>query len=122
MIDFKKEVQQIAQAIFDKKGFNIIALDVRGVSTITEYLIIAEGTVERHTMALAGQVRDCVEKIANLEIFHTEGEAQGDWIVMDLGEIMVHLFIPELREKYRLEELWKEGKVLQLNLNKERVS
>lgn len=105
----------IAQKIYDKKGFNILGLDVRGVSTLTDFFLIAEGSVERHVQALAREVLETMEQ-QGLPLFHIDGDQTGDWIVIDAGSILVHLFISELREKYRLEELWHEAKIVDLKL------
>ena len=108
-------IQLIAQAIYDKKGLNILALDVRGVSTITDFILIAEGNVDRHVQALAQGVMDLMEEKKE-KLYHVEGMQTGDWVVLDYLEVMVHLFMPGLRDKYCLEELWKEGKVVDLNI------
>ncbi|NGX43792.1 MAG: Ribosomal silencing factor RsfS [Chlamydiae bacterium] len=105
----------IAQTIYDKKGFNILAIDVREISTLTEYLLIAEGTVGRHVQYLCEAIKEKIEE-SKFNFYHVEGEKTGDWAVVDCGEIMVHLFIPELREKYGLEELWHEGELVDLKL------
>lgn len=111
------EINLIAQIIYDKKGFNILAIDVRRVSPVTEYLIIAEGNVERHTMAIADAIREKAKE-SGLQVLQSEGEQKGDWIVFDLGSVMVHLFTPALRQKYCLEKLWHEGVVVDLKLAK----
>lgn len=105
----------IAQAIYDKKGFNIIALNVKGLSSITDYLVIAEGNVDRHVMAIARNVQqDLLEK--GEKPIHIEGLKNGDWIVLDYGEVMIHLFMPGMREKYQLETLWKEAALIDLDI------
>jgi ribosome-associated protein len=107
----------IAQTLYNKKGFNILALDVRGISTLTDFFLIAEGNVDKHVIALAKEVIGALKK-ENEGPSHVEGLDQGDWIVIDYLEIVVHLFKPGLREKYRLEELWREGKIYDLELGK----
>lgn len=111
-----KKLNTIAQAIYDKKGFNIFVLDVRPFSTMTDYIVIAEGTVDRHVKAIASALVEAVKPLG-CRAWHIEGEQYGDWIVVDLGEIVIHLLIPELREKYALEELWKEGMIVDVNIN-----
>ncbi len=106
----------IAQAIFDKKGMNILALDLRNVSTITDYMIIAEGAVDRHLVAIAHSIEKSLEEVGEKPV-RIEGLAEGDWIVLDYLEVMVHLFAPGLRERYQLEQLWKEGKLVELNIS-----
>lgn len=110
-----KDLNPIAQAIYDKKGFNILVLDVRNVSTMTDYFIIAEGNVDRHVQALSHTIVDELAKHKRHPL-HAEGQQEGDWVVLDYGEIVIHLFIPELREKYALEELWHEGRVVDVKL------
>ncbi len=105
----------IAQSIFDKKGFNILALDLRQISTLTDYVIIAEGNVERHVIALAHAVIDRLEELGQKPSC-TEGMREGDWVVIDYLHMMVHLFIPSMRDRYQLEELWRQGHILDLKL------
>jgi ribosome-associated protein len=104
-----------AQTIFNKKGFNILALDVRGISTMTDFFLIAEGTVDKHVVALGDAVLEAL-KMEEEKPIHSEGWNQGDWVVLDYLEVVIHLFIPGLRGKYRLEELWHEGKVIDLDI------
>lgn len=108
----------IAQTVFDKKGFNILAIDVREVSTMTDFFLIAEGNVDKHVSALGHAVIDVLKKVHEVPI-HVEGLSQGDWVVIDYLEVVVHLFMPGVRDKYRLEELWHEGKVVDLVINKQ---
>jgi ribosome-associated protein len=108
-------LNNIAQTIFDKKGFNILAIDVRDISTLTDFFLIAEGSVDRHVRALSSVLREELGEKGHPAL-HVEGEDSGDWIVMDFGDVLVHLFIPELRERYALENLWKEGKIVDLSI------
>ncbi len=106
----------IAQVIYDKKGFNILALDVQGLSSITDFLIIAEGNVDRHVSSIG---RAIVEELAEKgeEPVHVEGLKVGDWVVLDYSTIVVHLFCPGLREHYALEKLWSESKIVDLDID-----
>jgi len=110
-----KILDLIGQAIFDKKGSNILVLDVKGISTMTDYFVIAEGNVDRHVKAICQSIRDAM-KAQGYQAIHVEGESDADWIVIDFGEFVIHLFVPELREKYALEELWREGKIVDLHI------
>lgn len=110
-----KTLDTIAQAIFDKKGFNILVLDVRAFSTMTNFYIIAEGNVNRHVKAIANFIVDTMRE-AGLKPLHIEGTAESEWVVIDYGDIVIHLFIPEIREKYALEELWKESKIVDVKI------
>ncbi|MGK5595140.1 MAG: ribosome silencing factor [Parachlamydiaceae bacterium] len=108
-------LDNIAQIIFDKKGLNILALDVKNISTFTEYFLIAEGNVERHVIALANAVIN-QQSADGHPPFHVEGLKSGEWVVIDFGHIVVHLFHPDMREKYALEKLWKEGEIVDLDI------
>jgi ribosome-associated protein len=111
-----KNLDRIAQAIYDKKGFNILVLDVRGICTMTDFFILAEGTVDRHVKALSHAIIDELA-LEGQDPLHVEGQQEGDWIVLDYGDFVVHLFIPELREKYALEKLWDEGQVVDVKID-----
>lgn len=111
-------LNRLAQAIYDKKGSNILSLDVRGVSTICDYLLIAEGNVERHVIAIARFLMQ-EAKIENKKIFHFEGLRDGDWVILDFGEVHVHLFTPEIRQKYQIESIFEEALLLDLALDLE---
>lgn len=105
----------IVQTLFDKKGFNILALDVRKVSSMTDCFVIAEGGVDKHVIALAKAVIEVLEKQGEKPV-HVEGLTQGDWVVIDYLELVIHIFMPGLRDKYRLEELWHEGSIVDVAL------
>lgn len=113
MSEVEDRLRKIAQAIVDKKGFNVIALDVRGISTMTDYFLIAEGNVERHIKALADVVQDELKD----EDVRAEGLESPDWVVLDCWEIVVHLFTPEMRQKYQIERIWEEAKLVDLDLD-----
>jgi len=116
MIDSSRELlNHIAQAIFDKNGINILALDVRETSSITDYLIIAEGNVDRHVIAIGRNIIKAAHDIG-ADPYIVEGENQGDWLVIDFVDVAVHLFIPEVREKYQLEGLWRDGHIVDLDI------
>lgn len=105
----------IAQTIYDKKGSNILVMDVRGVCSLTDYLVIAEGNVDRHVLSLADSIVDTLDPLIG-EPSHVEGVRNPDWVVLDYTDFIIHLFIPELREKYSLEKLWKEGNIVDVKI------
>ena len=115
-IDGLELVKSLAQALYDKKGANIMALDVRGISSMTDYYLIAEGNVERHVKALAGAVEEKLKEHGEKPAY-TEGLKTCDWVVIDCWNVMVHLFVPHLRQKYQLERLWTEAKLVELDLD-----
>ncbi len=110
-----KLLKSVCQMIFDKKGSNIITLDVRGVSTICDYFVIAEGNVEKHVHALADEVYEKLNE-DGLTPIHVEGQADSSWIVLDYSFLIVHLFTPIMREKYELERVWKDARIIDIPL------
>ena len=107
-------LNSIAQVIYDKKGSNILALDVRECSSLTDYVIIAEGASDKHVIAIAHAIMECLKKDPPL---YVEGIRTGDWVAIDYFNIMIHLFKPGLRDKYQLEQLWREGDIVDLQIN-----
>lgn len=111
-----KDLTRIAQAVYDKKGSNTLIIDVRNISTMTDYFIIAEGTVDRHVKAISNTIIDELAQLKRTPL-HVEGQQEGDWVVVDYGDYVIHLFTPELREKYALEELWRKGQVVDVKID-----
>lgn len=101
----------IVSVLEDKKGEDILLLDIREVALFTDYFVICTGTSDRMLHALAGAVREQIKGETGLNGV-LEGQPSGGWVVVDYGDVMVHLFSPDQRDYYQLEELWEEGKVL----------
>jgi ribosome-associated protein len=95
----------------DKQASDILLLDVRGASGFTDYLVIMSGNNSRHTRALADEIEHQVIK-AGGPIHHREGTADSGWILLDFGDMVVHVFSQTQREYYRLEQVWKAAKEL----------
>ncbi len=106
----------IAQTIFDKKGFNILVLDVRSISSLTDYVVIAEGHVNKHVQALAEAIIDQMKQLG-LPLQYMEGIKEGDWVVLDFFYIVVHLFQPGWRDKYQLEQLWRQADIVDVQID-----
>jgi ribosome-associated protein len=106
----------ICQKLYDKKGFNIMTLDLREFATLSDYFIICEGNVEKHVQSLARELLETMSEQGRSPI-HIEGQRQGDWIVLDFADIVIHLFIPEMREKYCLEHLWKDASIIDVPIH-----
>lgn len=108
-------LKEIAQIVFDKKGQNIIGLDLQSLSCITDYVLIAEGQIERHVLAMHEEIISKLKE-KNYHPVCTEGSTTGEWIVIDYFDIIIHLMIPSFREKYQLEKLWKESRSIDLKI------
>jgi ribosome-associated protein len=109
-------VNLIGQAIYDKKGINILALDVTGLCSVTDFMVIAEGNVDRHVTAIAREVVDIMRE-NGMKAFHYDGFEFGDWVVLDFGGIMVHIFAPGERDKFCLEKLWPSCKLVDVQID-----
>ncbi len=112
--DPKKDITKLQRAIVDGlediKAQNIVVFDTEGLSALFERVIIASGTSNRQTKGLAASVRDAVRE-AGFEKPRMEGEANGEWIIVDCGQAVVHIMQPNFRQYYNLEELWGEKPV-----------
>jgi ribosome-associated protein len=95
----------ITSALEDMKGKDIVLLDVRGLSNVTDYMVIATGTSNRHVKSLADEV-SFQAKQSGVAPLGIEGEMSGDWVLSDLGDVVVHVMQAEARDFYDLERLW----------------
>ncbi|MEN9474716.1 MAG: hypothetical protein RIS48_1436 [Pseudomonadota bacterium] len=105
----KKKIQKLQRAIVDGledvKALDIQVFNTEGLSPLFERVIVASGSTNRQTRALAASVRDAVRE-AGFEKPRTEGEENGEWIIVDCGQAVVHVMQPTIRQYYRLEDLW----------------
>jgi ribosome-associated protein len=98
--------QLVIKAIEDLKGENIVELDVSGKTSVTDLMIIVSGTSSRHVKSIADNVVEEAKK-AGVRPLGVEGETQAEWVLVDLGDIVVHVMQPHVREFYDLERLWR---------------
>jgi ribosome-associated protein len=95
----------------EKKGEKIVLLDIREIANFTDYFIICNGTSDRMLQSLADAVIEGAR--TKLRIHgRIQGSPDGGWVVVDMGDVVIHLFSPDQRDFYKLEELWQSGKVL----------
>lgn len=109
-MDIRKLQRAIVDGLEDVKGHNIVVFNTEHLSPLFERVIIASGTSNRQTKALASSVRDAV-KGRGLPVLRTEGEANGEWIIVDCGAAVVHVMQPAIRDYYHLEEIWGDKPV-----------
>lgn len=101
-----EEMQQLViDSLEDLKAINIVVLDVSKQTDVTDRMIIASGTSSRHVKGLAENVATEAKK-AGRQALGSEGEEAADWVLVDLGDVVVHVMLPETRELYDLEKLW----------------
>jgi len=104
-----------AHAIWDKKGFDVVALRVREIAQYTDFLVIASATSDRHAVAIADNVEDALRARAGERPASVEGKPHGRWILIDYGDIVVHVFQRAVREYYQLERLYHDAGRLALD-------
>lgn len=96
----------------DKKGGDIVLIDISDEAIFTDYFLICNGENDRQLRALAESIADDAKKKANIIPWGTEGVPMGGWVLLDYGDLIVHLFSPEMRDYYNLEELWSSAHVV----------
>ena len=109
-MDIRKLQRVIVDGLEDVKAQNIVVFNTEHLSALFERVIIASGTSNRQTKSLAGSVRDAV-KTAGYPVPRTEGESNGEWIIVDCGAAVVHVMQPTIRDYYHLEEIWGDKPV-----------
>jgi ribosome-associated protein len=116
-MDIRKLQRAIVDGLEDVKAQDIVVFNTEHLSPLFERVIIASGTSNRQTKALASSVRDAVKK-RGLQVMRTEGEDNGEWIIVDCGAAVAHIMQPAIRDYYHLEEIWG-GKPVKLKLDGE---
>jgi ribosome-associated protein len=101
-------VERAAELSLERKAENVVSLDLRGISTAADHFLIASGNSEVHVRAIADHVVDELKK-EGFRPRHVEGGSGGRWILIDYVDLVVHVFHPESREFYQLEELWGDA-------------
>ncbi|MFN4111270.1 MAG: ribosome silencing factor [Ignavibacteria bacterium] len=120
MVKSKELKDLIVNYIIEKKGENIIVMDLRKVTSITDYFIICSGTVEQHIKAIKDHI---IEKLSGkgIEHWHIEGELANTWVLIDYVDVVVHIFHPLARDYYKLEKLWADAKQEKIKTDYEQV-
>jgi ribosome-associated protein len=98
-----------AAIAYDKKAEDIVLLDMRGLVDYTDYLIICTGRTPRLTKSISQELRHRLKKDLGVTPRRVEGEKEGDWILVDALDVVIHVFTPEARDFYRLDRLWREA-------------
>jgi ribosome-associated protein len=104
--------RQIVDALEDKKAENILLLDLRPDAIIADFFVICSANSDRQIKALAENVREVVKTNYEMLPYSVEGESDSGWVLMDYGNVIVHIFSEELRHYYDLESLWRQANVL----------
>ncbi|MGV3487553.1 MAG: ribosome silencing factor [Tuberibacillus sp.] len=106
----KELAYRLAAVADDKRARNIVILDMRGISTMADYFIICHGSSEKQVQAIAREVKDVAAK-ENIDLRRMEGFESARWVLVDLGDVIVHVFHKDDREYYQLEKLWGDAPI-----------
>ena len=108
-IDLARTIVDLAS---DKKGENVVLMDMRQVSPVTDYFVIVSAGSDRQLKAIIEYVAEETKTRHDIRPWRVEGESIGGWVLMDYGDVVVHAFLPEKRSYYDLEGLWREAPVM----------
>jgi ribosome-associated protein len=107
------EAKKLAKLCCDyadnRKAENIVVLDVRDLSSVTDYFVIASGTSEPHLRAIVDEIADRLRDEHDIRPVRTDGSVQGAWVVLDFFDVIVHVMRTDVRERYDLENLWGDA-------------
>ena len=112
-------VRLVVDYALDKKGSDLKVFDVRELSSLTDYIVLVSGRSDRQVQAIAENIRTEMKHKQEVLPLAVEGMDQGRWVLLDYGEVMVHVFQPAVREFYDLEGLWSEAPELELQVESE---
>ena len=115
--DLDPEVQLAIRGAIEKKAVNLVALDLRDIASFTEFFVIATGLNQRQVQAIADEIHEQLKKQLNARVVRIEGYNAAEWVLLDYGDFIVHIFEKDAREFYDLERLWRDAKRVDLPEN-----
>jgi ribosome-associated protein len=104
----EKLLDSVRAAVAELKAKDVVEIDVRGKSSVTDFMVVASGTSTRHVKSIADEVVRFAKKL-DVQPLGVEGEREAEWVLVDLGDVVVHVMLPRVREFYALERLWTVG-------------
>ena len=113
MINADQLVKLTVEAAEDKKAGNIVALNLKEISLVADYFVICHGNSDTQVQAIATEIRKCAEE-EGVRVRGIEGMDTARWVLIDLGDVVAHVFHREEREYYNIERLWSDAKVVEL--------
>ena len=108
-LDGKELVRAVCRHADDKAAEDIVVLDLNGISTIADYFVICSGTSLPHIRAVKDAIVDGLQKDDGMRSQPADGKMESHWLVLDYGDVLVHVFYPEKREYYAIEDLWSDA-------------
>ena len=115
--NLEKNVESIINLIMEKKGEDIVVLDLRDISSISDFFIITTGNSSVHVKAICDEIREKIKKNNRTIPWHVEGYEAQKWILIDYVDIVVHIFDSDTRLYYSIEKLWEDAKLRQIETN-----
>ena len=110
-VDFAQLTQRVG-LLLKERAMNAAGYDLRSLDRLYDYTLVASATSTKQAQSLANLVKDQVKEEFGLSPFSIEGREEGRWVILDYGALIVHIFYDYVRQEYRLEELWREGRPL----------
>ena len=112
--DLDEEVKLALHLASEKKAFGIVALDLREIASFTEFFIIVSGANQRQVQAISDEISEQLKKQLKSSAVRIEGYRAGEWVLLDYGDFIVHIFEKNAREFYDLERLWRDAKKVEI--------
>lgn len=109
--------RRVAELMDDKKAQDVVVIDVRGLANFTDYFVICSGRTDRQVKAIHDGIREGMKAEFEMNPIRTEGERERSWILLDFGDCIAHVMLPETRDYYRLEQLWGDAPRLEVELS-----
>jgi ribosome-associated protein len=104
----ERKARRAARAALDKKAVDAVILDVQGVSTITDYFVVCSGKSTTHLRTITDAIREDLRD-AGVRLLHAEGVPESGWVLLDYGDVLMHVFLEDTRMYYALERLWGDA-------------
>ena len=101
----ERKAQRAARAALDRKALDLVVLDVQGLSSVTDYFLVCSGRSTTHLESISDAIRAEL-KVDGVRPLHAEGQAESGWILLDYGDVLMHVFLEDTRIYYALERLW----------------
>jgi ribosome-associated protein len=112
--ELDENVKLALRCASDKKAFDMVAIDLREIASFTEFFIIASGANSRQVQAIADEITEQLKEQLNSRVVRVEGYQTGEWVLLDYGDFVVHIFEAKAREFYDLERLWRDAKKVEI--------
>ncbi len=112
--DLDEEVKLAIASASDKKAFNIVALDLREVTSFAEFFVIASGANQRQVQAISDEINEKLKEKLKARPLRIEGYTSGEWVLLDYGDFIIHIFEQKARDFYDLERLWRDAKKVEI--------